>query len=296
MNAQYVDRFLSVNGVNLHFQDWVGTDQSAPLLMVHGVTQQSHVFDPVARLLHQRYHCIALDLRGHGDSDRAEPASYQYTVYAADVVALLDELGIKKTHYLGTSLGGRIAMTIAASQTDRFSSLALNDISPQPASPGTARIVDVFGGDKPPFPTVEAYVEQVVFAYRPWLRAMPVEAVAKSARWSLREVAGGFRPKFDPRVLGRLTGGDSASLDKDMLWRGFRNIACPILLLRGEQSDIVSTESVRLMQTARPQLQVVEIPGVGHVPALNEPASQKALEHFFLSTPPNSRYGEDDQT
>ena len=282
MNAEYVDRYLPVNGVRLHFQDWDGTDQSEALLMVHGVTQQSHVFDPAAQLLHQRYRCIALDLRGHGDSDRADPASYRYTAYAADVVAFLDALGIKQTHYLGTSLGGLVAMTVAGSQPERFASLVLNDISPEPTSAGRARILATFGGDKPPFPTVEAYVEQVVFAYRPYLRALPMETVAKTARWSLREVEGGFRPKFDPGVLGRLSVKDGATLDKEMLWEGFRNVHCSMLLLRGELSDVVSPESVRSMKTARPQLQVVEIPGVGHTPALTEPASRKALEGFFL--------------
>lgn len=173
-------------------------------------------------------------------------------------------------------------MTVAASRPDRFTSLVLNDICPQPASVGRARIVGAFAGDKPPFPSVEAYVEQVMLVYRPWLKAVPMETVAKSARWSLREVVGGYRPKFDPGVLRRLSTGDSATRDQDLLWPGFRNIDCPILLLRGELTDIVPTESVRLMQTAQPQLQVVEIPGVGHPPAFTEPASQKALENFFL--------------
>jgi pimeloyl-ACP methyl ester carboxylesterase len=282
MNDQYVDRFLTVNGVKLHFQDWGGSDNSPPLLMVHGVTQQSHTFDPVANLLHQRYHCIALDLRGHGDSERGDPGSYKYPVYAADVLAVLDALGIKKTHYLGTSLGGRLAMTMAASQPDRFASLVINDISPEPANAGVARIVAVHGGEKPPFPTAEAYVEQVVFAYRPYLRALPMEAVVRNVRWNLREVEGGVRPKFDPAVLSRLSGGDGTSGAKEMLWQGFRSVACPMLLLRAELSDVVSPESVRLMQAAQPQLQVVEIPDVGHPPALTESASKKALEQFFL--------------
>ena len=282
MNAQYVDRFVTVNGVKLHFQDWGGADNCAPLLMVHGVTQQSHTFDPVANLLHPRYHCFALDLRGHGDSERGDPGSYKYPVYAADVLAFLDALGIKKTHYLGTSLGGRVAMTMAASQPDRFASLVINDISPEPANSGVARILALHGGDKPPFPTAETYLEQVVFAYRPYLRALPVEAVLRNVRWNLREVEGGVRPKFDPAVLARLGGGDGTSGAKEMLWQGFRNVVCPMLLLRAELSDIVSPEIVQLMQAARPQLQVVEIPGVGHAPALTEPTSKKALEQFFL--------------
>ena len=282
MNAQYVDRFLTVNGVKLHFLDWGGTDGAAPLLMVHGVTQQCHTFDPVANLLHQRYHCIALDLRGHGDSERGDPGSYKYPVYAADVLAFLDALGIKKTHYLGTSLGGRLAMIIGVSQSERFAGVVINDISPEPANAGIARILALHGGDKPPFPTAEAYVEQVVFAYRPYLRALPMEAVLKNVRWNLREVEGGVRPKFDPNVLARLSAGDASSGAKEMLWQGFRNLTCPILLLRAELSDIVSPESVRLMQAARPQLQVAEIPDVGHAPALTEPASKQALEQFFL--------------
>jgi len=114
-------------------------------------------------------------------------------------------------------------------------------------------------------------------------RFLPINGV--TVRWNLREVDGGFRPKFDPAVLTRLTAGDGAARHKEMLWEGFRNIECPMLLLRAELSDVVSPESVRLMQAARPQLQVVEIPAVGHPPALTEAASQKAFERFFLQRP-----------
>ena len=279
--APYADRFLTPNGVKLHFQDWSAPPGAPTLLMVHGITMQSHAFDPVAALLKERYRCVALDLRGHGDSARAEPPDYGYSAYAQDVLALLDALGIDRVNYLGTSLGGRIAMTIAERHPERLGRVALNDISPEHAGAGLARIGKVIGGERPAFPSVEAYVEQVLFAYAPHVKALPMDMVVKSARWHLREVEGGLRPKFDPRALRRL--GDQAALEEGtrMLWRGFRAMRGPLLLLRGERSDILLPEAARRMQEAQPAMRLVEIPGVGHAPTLVEPAARQALEAFF---------------
>ena len=279
--ASYADRFVTANGAKLHFQDWNGPAGAPTLLMVHGITMQSHAFDPVAAALKQRYRCLAMDLRGHGDSAWTEPPAYAYTDYSGDVLALLDALAIDKVHYLGTSLGGRIGMTIAASHPERLASVALNDISPEQAGAGLARIAEVFGAERPPLPSVEAYVEQVLLVYARRMKALPREMLVQAARWHLRPVPGGFRPKFDPRALRRL--GDEAALaaGTEMLWRGFRALRCPLLLIRGKLSDILLPEAVRLMQAAQPAMKVVEVPGVGHPPALVEPAAQQALAAFL---------------
>jgi pimeloyl-ACP methyl ester carboxylesterase len=281
MSSGYADRFATVNGIKLHYQEWESRPGAATLLMVHGITMQSHAFDPAARLFDGRLRCIALDLRGHGESDRSAQGRYAYADYASDVVALLDALVLEKVHYLGTSLGGRVAMALSVEHAHRLASLAINDISPESTATGLARIVSVFGGDRPPFATVEAFVEEVLYVYAPRLKTLPMETLASSARWSLRAVDGGFRPKFDPRALSALAAANLQEDNSRMLWNGFRKLDCPLLILRAEQSDILTSEALRRMREAQPRAQAVEVPGVGHAPALIEPEAQRALTAFF---------------
>jgi pimeloyl-ACP methyl ester carboxylesterase len=280
VNSSYIDRSIACNGMTLHYQDWESAPGAKPVLMVHGVTMQSHAFDPVAKLLGSRYHCLALDLRGHGDSQWSEAGQYTTLDYVHDVRAFLDTLQIEKVHYIGTSLGGRVGMAFASRYADRLASLVLNDITPIASSEGRSRILQTMATAAELFPTLEAYVERVLFAYVPSLRAVPMEAVARGARWHLRKAPGGFRVKFDPRVLQILT--NQPLVEQELLWDGLRKAECPLLLLRGEQSDIVTREAVQSMRQAKPEMKFVEVPGVGHAPALVERISQTALSSFFV--------------
>lgn len=281
MSPSYADQFVKVDGQELHFQEWMSPAGAPTLLMVHGVTSQSHTFDAVAATFASRYRCIAMDLRGHGDSQWNSDGNYDYSDYASDVLGLLNALHLDKVHYIGTSLGGRVGMTVAANEPRRFASAVFNDISPNPCPAGLARIVAAYTGGPRPFASVDAFVDQVLGVYAPRIKALPKDAAAAIARWFVREADGGFLPKFDGRALQRLVALDKLPDQSEMLWRGLRGLNCPLLLLRAEKSDILAQDAARAMQAALPQARLVEIPRATHPPALIEPEAQIALEAFL---------------
>src|SRR5262249_29980956 len=199
----YTDEWLHLNGVWLHFQDWPAhaghAGRAETVLLLHGLTQQSHAFDVVAPRLAGRYHCLALDLRGRGESGWA-PGTYVIPQYVADVHALLDALELASVHVLGTSLGGLIGLTLARMTPDRLRSLALNDIGPEIDPRGAARVSEYAASVPERFPEVAAATEWALAQY-PWLAKQSAEAVSDAIRWAVRrESDGGWRFKFDPAI------------------------------------------------------------------------------------------------
>ncbi len=139
MVTAFSDETLALNGFRMHYLDW-GNPGAPPLLMVHGLTRQAHAFDGVADRLRERFHCMAIDVRGRGESGWTGAETYNYEQYAADVEAFLAAQGLEQTHYMGTSMGGIIGMHLAVEQPRRFLSFVINDIGPELAPAGATRI------------------------------------------------------------------------------------------------------------------------------------------------------------
>ena len=280
-STEYSDRYLTLNGCRLHYQEW-GNPSAPPLLMVHGLTQQSHAFDSLARQLRGRFHCIALDVRGRGESGWASPETYNVPSYVKDVVALLDALGIERTHYVGTSMGGLIAMTLAVESPGRFLSLVMNDIGPTVNQGGLDRIAAAQGKRTGRFPSVDAYLENGLFPYFYWLKDRPRETLHEMAKWALKRYEDGtFGVKYDPAVSSGVGNAEVRSRLEEFLWKGFRNLACPILMVRGQESDLLVMETIEAMREAQPAMKLVQIPGVSHAPSLDEPEAVAAFEDFY---------------
>jgi len=281
MTAPIRDEFLEIHGLRLHFLQG-GRADGPPLLMVHGLTREAHAFDPVLAQLGGRYRCLALDVRGRGGSAWGAPEGYAITQYAADVQAFLDALGLGAVHYLGTSMGGLIAMTLAAQEPERFLSLALNDIGPEVATGGSGRIQTHLANVPASFDSYEAAIAYETNRY-PWLATRPQEVVDAQYRHMLvREPDGRCRFHYDPHIRGGRAVTDAARQEqRERCWQGFQALACPLLLIRGAESDLLAMETVERMREAQPGLQVVQVPGVGHAPALVEPEAVAALDAFF---------------
>jgi pimeloyl-ACP methyl ester carboxylesterase len=287
----YTDEWRHLNGVWLHFQDWPaprggpagevrGTEA---VLLLHGLTQQSHAFDAVAARLARRHRCLALDLRGRGESGWA-PGTYTVPQYVADVLTLLDALGLGRVHLLGTSLGGLIGLSVAAAAPERLRSLALNDIGPEIDSRGAARIA-AYAGDVPErFPDLAAATAWGLAQY-PWLSGLSAEAVSDAIRWAVRRAPeGGWRLKLDPGV-GRAPrpAQEAVRAGSHAWWAALEAVRCPVLLLRGSESDILSADTAAAMQARQPRLRRVDVPGAGHAPTLGEPIAVAALDAFYLA-------------
>jgi pimeloyl-ACP methyl ester carboxylesterase len=283
----YTDEWLRVEDVWLHYQDWAARDstRAETVLLLHGLTQQSHAFDAVATQLTRRHRCLALDLRGRGESSWA-PGTYTIPQYVLDVLALLDRLGLDAVHLLGTSLGGLIGLSLAGAARARLRSLALNDIGPDIDPRGAARVAAYASTVPERFPDLADAVAWAIEQY-PWLAKRSPEAVIDQVRWAVRrEPDGQWRLKFDPEI-GRAPrpAPEAARAAGQAWWAALEALRCPVLLVRGATSDILSPETAAGMEARQPRLSRVDVPGVGHAPTLTEPVVVDALDAFYLAEP-----------
>jgi pimeloyl-ACP methyl ester carboxylesterase len=282
----YRDEWVTLNGVRHHYQEWPSRRPAgaAPILMLHGLTQQSHSFDEAAARLSERFRCIALDVRGRGESDWAAPETYAIPQYVDDVARLLAALELPAVHVLGTSMGGLIGLSMAVVAPASVRSLALNDIGPEIDPRGVARIA-AYAGDVPAsFPSLDAAVAWALDRYL-WFRAVPRPLMVEGMRWALRHGEdGAWRFKWDP-AIGRGVRPDPSlvAMAARLWWGVVESFPGPMLLVRGAKSDVLSAEIAAEMQRRRPALARVDVPDVGHAPFLAEPAAVEALERFYAA-------------
>jgi pimeloyl-ACP methyl ester carboxylesterase len=276
----YRDEWMTINGVKLHWQDW-GPREAPVLLALHGLTQQSHTFDRVAERFAGRYRCIAPDFRGRGESEWAAPETYAMPQYVDDVVKLMDALEIPAAHVLGTSLGGLCGLSVGAFHPQRLLSLALNDIGPEIDPAGRARIAAYTADVPASFPTLDAAVDWALGRYV-WLRRLPRTRVTEQIRWAVREGSGGWRLKFDP-AIGRVERPSPEVMAAAGLlwWKALEALPCPMLLVRGAESDVLSRRTADEMARRQPGLVRAEVAGMGHAPMLTEAAAVEALDRFY---------------
>src|SRR5215831_13364322 len=151
--SQPTSKFITINGLRLHYLDWSNAG-APPVVCVHGFTSSAQAFNALARQLQDRFHFLALDVRGHGESAWSPTGAYRYSDQAGDLAAFAEQLGLEKFVLIGTSMGGIIAMAYAAEHTERLSRLVINDIGPD-AEAGTQRITQMVGSRPDEFATLE---------------------------------------------------------------------------------------------------------------------------------------------
>jgi pimeloyl-ACP methyl ester carboxylesterase len=271
--------FLSVRGLRLHYLDW-GNHGAPALVCVHGYTSSAQAFNAPARHLRERFHVIAPDVRGHGESAWSPDGAYQYRDQAADLAAITDQLGLERVSLIGTSMGGIIAMTYAGAHPERLARLVINDIGPD-AETGSQRITQMVGSRPDEFATLEdamAYRRQM----SPIVAGRSLEDQEELARGVLRRRDDGrWIWKMDPQyVQQRVAQGPPV---RPPLWPVLQGLSCPALVVWGEDSDVLSQSQARRMAEALPKGQLVSVPGVGHAPTLVEPVVLAALGGFLAA-------------
>ena len=272
-----VSRHLTVNGLQLHHLAW--GDPSAPALIgVHGLRGNAHFYDNFAQRFADRYHVISLDVRGRGDSAWSPDGAYQMSDYASDLAGIVDQLGIEKFSYIGTSMGGRIGMTYAASHADRLTKFILNDIGPD-SEAGSERITQEAGKAPDSFESFDTAVDYLRATAGAAAR-MSEEAVLQRARYTFRQREDGrWVAKNDPEFLRQRSSGGTPQLGH--LWKVLETMPCPALLLWGTVSDVLSEGQARKIVQTLPNGILAPVPGVGHTPTLDEPEAVVALEQFL---------------
>lgn len=277
-------------GLALYARDYAGAGGPArcPVVCIHGLTRNSSDFEDVAPwIAAQGRRVIAVDIRGRGRSERDPDASrYNPVVYAGDVLQLLDEAGISRAVFVGTSMGGIITMAIAGKRLRAIAAAVLNDVGPMIGLAGIRRISGYVGKGTPvkTWDDAAAYVKSINEA------AFPDNTPADWDRWARRafrsDEAGNLRLDYDPQIAASIAGAKlkPTSLAAKLLYRRLARNR-PTLLVRGGNSDIVGPDEAQYMRRAAPGLQYAEVPGVGHAPMLTEPAAREALAGFLASVP-----------
>jgi pimeloyl-ACP methyl ester carboxylesterase len=275
--------FVTSDGLTLAYRD---EGEGIPLLCLPGLTRNGQDFEPVVQAFADRARIIRLDLRGRGASDYdRDYRNYNVLVEARDAIELMDHLGLARVAILGTSRGGLIALTLAAMARDRLTGIVFNDIGPHIDPAGLARIIATLG-IAPAEPTLNSFAE--AFA-RDAAAAFPGVSVAQWRVFlahTLRETPDGIALRYDPKlrdaVLESLKGHDNWP----DLWPIFDLCeGLPLLLLRGENSDVLSPETAAEMRHRRPDMRYVLVRDRGHIPFLDEPECRDALSDFLAVLP-----------
>lgn len=271
----------SADGLTLHYRDYAprnGGKGLAPVLCLPGLTRNARDFAALADELSAHRRVICPEMRGRGDSDYSKnTASYTPMNYVADVHLLLDQLALERFVVIGTSLGGLMAMMLAMVDARRLAGVVLNDVGPVIEPAGLARIRDYLGQGRS-YPTwmhaARALEEDHHAAYPDY--AME-DWLAMAKRVMVLNQNGRIVFDYDMRIAEPFEkqGGESPLVD---LWPAYQALAGrPLLVLRGELSDLLSRDTLGEMARRIPDAEAAEVPRVGHAPTLDEPVARNAV-------------------
>ncbi|MBN9144745.1 MULTISPECIES: alpha/beta fold hydrolase [unclassified Novosphingobium] len=278
----FTDQFWqSPDGLRLHYRDYAGPADRPVVVCLPGLTRNARDFEGLAGRIAGQWRVLCPDMRGRGDSQYAKnSATYNPLQYVQDINALFDELRIERFVVVGTSLGGLMAMLLAMIDAKRLAGAVLNDIGPVIEPSGLARIRDYVGQGRS-FPTwmhaARALEEEQSTSFpdydvHQWLAmAKRVMTVGQNGR---------IVYDYDMKIAEPFERpGGEAGVD---LWPGYMALAGrPLLLLRGELSDLLSTETLGEMARRIPDAVAVSVRRVGHAPTLDEPEAVQAIERLL---------------
>ena len=290
-NTGFVERrWTSSDGLTLFARDYApaGGPARLPVIAIHGLTRNSADFAGIAPLLAQSgRRVLALDIRGRGRSDRApDPMTYVPDVYARDVLALMEQAGIDRSVFVGTSMGGLITMVVAAMKSGAITATILNDIGPEVSPVGLARIA-AYAGQPVETPTWAAAAD---YARLHNVVAFPDHTDADWDAFARRVFREGTEGSpvldYDPDISAPIRAAGGKALVPN-LWPAFRKLARnrPTLLVRGGTSDLLSADIAAKMKKAAPEMEYAEVAGIGHAPMLDEPEAKSAIFEFLAGQP-----------
>ena len=289
--VDHVSRWwTSHDGLRLHARDYAGAEGPArlPVICIHGLTRNSKDFEAVAPYIAATgRRVLALDVRGRGLSDRdPHPLQYVPPTYAKDVMGLMDDLGLARAVFLGTSMGGLITMALAFFRPKAIAAAVLNDVGPEVSPVGLGRIAAYVGRQTRP---VESWDEARAYVRGLNEIAFPGRDDAfwdAFARRAFREQDGRPVLDYDPDISAPIRAAGPGALTPN-LWPYFSKLSRrgPMLLVRGSTSDLLNPATAAKMRRKAPKMAYAEVPGVGHAPMLDEPEAKSAILEFRARVP-----------
>jgi pimeloyl-ACP methyl ester carboxylesterase len=274
--------YRSLNSKGFHriaYTQWGESDNPRVLICVHGLTRNGRDFDTLAAALAADYRVVCPDVAGRGASDwLADKNDYGYPQYLNDMTVLVAHLNADSVHWIGTSMGGLIGMLLAAQPGSPITRMVMNDVGPLIPKAALERIAS-YVGDDPNFASMQElddYLRAIYAPFGPFSDEQWQGLVRSSAR-ALDN--GDIRLAYDPGIAAPLK---AMPLEDVNLWPVWDAVECPVLVIRGEQSDLLLAETAEQMTTTGPRAQLAVLAGMGHAPTLMS-EDQIALLSRWLS-------------
>ncbi len=260
------ERHLLLGRMRFHYLDW-GTAGLAPVVFLHGGGLNAHTWDLVCAVLKHARHCVALDQRGHGESEWSPEMDYRTEAHVADLDAFVHALGLERFVLVGMSLGGVNALAWAGRHSARLAGLVLVDVGPEIRFDGVRKIA-AFTSEATPLESVDEFVERAM-AFNP---RRDRELLRRSLLHNLRRMPDGrWMWKYDQRHRGKVDPSAYARR-RELLWSAVDRVECPVLVVRGAESDVFHDEDAERLTTRFRDARWCRIEGAGHTVQGDNPA------------------------
>lgn len=265
------DRSIAVNRLRIHYLDW-GTSGKQPLILLHGIARVAHTFDHLAPHFSNDYHVIAVDMRGHGDSDWDAQQAYLVEDYVVDIEGLVEQLQLRNIVLWGNSTGGRVAQVYAALHPDLVAAVIVEDVGPERPGAISERRAQRMSAEENGWAAMDDLLAQVKKDYprtdEPMLSGL---------------VQHGSKRRADGRIVWKRDPAISKGFVPTELWRFVQKIKAPIIYILGGASSIVPPETQAQLKRTLPQVEIATMPGLGHYPSEERPGEFLAIVDRFLS-------------
>ena len=284
-------KIQGADGLFLNLVEW--SQEGVPMLLLHGYSNEAHIWDDFIPHVAPHYRVLALDLRGHGNSDWHTEGAYDYENHVDDIEAIVESLGIERLVVIGHSLGGRIAMLYAGRNLEKIAGLVIVDSAPELDPRGTNRIKEEAAQNHDPsFGSVAEYEQELVRLY-PAATSASIDRMAlhgcrqrqEDGRWILkmdtafRQAVGGGDPALDSDEIEK-----RHAQTRESMWEALGKISCPTLVVRGAASDILSADVAdRMADETLAQGELAVIAQAGHSVMTDNPEGfNSAVSKFVL--------------
>ncbi|MCZ6614502.1 MAG: alpha/beta hydrolase [Chloroflexi bacterium] len=269
-------RVFRSGDLQLHYLEW-GSSEATPIILLHHLNTHAHAWDQFAAAISNSYRVLALDMRGHGDSEWSKTGSYTTADHASDVAALMDHLKLERAVILGGSVGGRVALVYAAENPQRAAALIMEDVGPVRSPENAANFTRMAEAEVTEFDNMDAVVE--------YMRAHPGGHSEHRPEAAWRYVA-----KYATRLQdnGKLSWKRDVAMHKTaealQLWGHVERIQCPFLLILGSDSTTVSPEHRDRMMHSASNSTLVTVQEAGHIVVHDRPQEYQQAVLEFLKT------------
>lgn len=275
------------NPAGLHrmaYTEWGDPNNERVLVCVHGLTRSGRDFDRVAATLADVYRVVCPDVAGRGLSEwLPDPSRYAVPQYVADMTTLIARLDVESVDWFGTSMGGLIGMGLAGLAGTPVRKLLVNDVGPHIEPAALARIGS-YVGQPVRFSSIEEGIDHAALLAASFGPLTSDEWREINTPLLRQRDDGAWEFRYDPAIAVPFNAStpQASAAGEVLLWRLFEAARCPVLVVRGALSDLLSRETVSRMVERGHDVSSAEIPGVGHAPAFLDSLQIGIARHFFV--------------